>query len=190
MLPEAASWSPRLVSISGGSGRRSGAAGYRTVRTSSFHGAVDHRRVDDDQQWTSPHCRDDRSRRQCSTPASAAEHLRIGTIGAAVEISDRTTAMPLEQTPGRRPSHRSVGQAAVVHNRAVSASGLSPLQPRGWRCCFGRSPGRSRSQKSAGSGGDIAGGSWMQKPALSVNFPSRAERVWAIARAPRLGRLT
>ena len=40
-----------------------------------------------------------------------------------------TAASPLEQTPGLRPSHRSVGQAAVVRNRAVSASGLSPQQP-------------------------------------------------------------
>src|ERR1039458_232474 len=43
---------------------RYGRAGCRTVRTCSFHGTVDHCRLDDDQQWTSPHCRDDRSRAQ------------------------------------------------------------------------------------------------------------------------------
>src|ERR1019366_4743283 len=43
---------------------RYGRAGCRTVRTCSFHGAVDHCRLDDDQQWTSPHRRDDRSRAQ------------------------------------------------------------------------------------------------------------------------------
>jgi len=57
----------------------------------------------------------------------------------------RVAALPLEQTPGRRPSHRSVGQAAVVRNRAVSASGLSPLRARDPRCRFDPPPASSRS---------------------------------------------
>jgi hypothetical protein len=65
---------------------------------------------------------------------------RSGRRGGA-----ETAAPPLEQTPGRRPSHRSVGQAAVVRNRAVSASGLSPHRPRDRRCCFSSSPAWSRS---------------------------------------------
>ena len=102
-----------------------------------------------------------------------------------------------------RPRERCIGSALVGH-----AFGRA-LQPATRKAALARtvevvsSAKRTRSDVAygrippgaepfmAGTGSDETTRiSWMQKPALSVNFPSRAERVWAIARAPRLGRLT
>jgi hypothetical protein len=88
-------------------------------------------------------------------PSAAARHS--GALALSRERSCRrggaeTAASPLEQTPGRRPSHRSVGQAAVVRNRAVSASGLSPHRPQDRGFSFRRRWGWSRSRAAAATG--------------------------------------
>jgi hypothetical protein len=83
-----------------------------------------------------------------------AESRRLRSAG-------ETATLPLEQTPGRRPSHRLVGQAAVVRNRAVSASGLSPAgQPRSRFRSGG--PARSSSSVPIGPGEDVHASSFVK----------------------------